>query len=211
MLRCYDPSSIDAYWRNYISILWNNSLQHLVPENIEFTLDILDEPYGYYAVSGAKVPRRQYMAGDTVDVQVALRKYLGDTQYTNISLKIPSNISSGTYSLVVGSEITIDSELMSVFPDYYTIRTTKQLLDELKRPINTHSLQVVLIDSEAGGIIGNKFFAPIPESKLSMFKSRTTDWQNLWAPRTFKNNIIMDDPVIGGEVVNIEVIGNRQR
>ncbi|MGL4677471.1 MAG: hypothetical protein ACRCWI_07365 [Brevinema sp.] len=201
----YDPRALKEYWNNYISILWNNDLTHFVPQKMEFIVDISEKPYNYFAVEEVKVPRKEYFAGETINLQIALQKYLSQTTYTNLSLLIPDNIEAGTYSLVVGSQLAIESELIALFPEKYTIRTTKQLLAELKRPINTHILQAVLIDASTGSILGNKFFEPMPKSKQSLFKSRTANWNNLLAPRLFESSLTMDDPVLGGQVIFVDI------
>ncbi|MGL5955242.1 MAG: hypothetical protein ACRC0X_01350 [Brevinema sp.] len=202
----YDPRVLKEYWRDYISILWNNDLMHFVPTDIEFTVDILDKPYDYYAVNEVKIARKEYIAGETLNVQIALQKYLSQTIYTNLLLPLPENIQEGTYSLIVGSQLAIESELVSLFPEKYTIRTVKQLLEELTRTINTHTLQAILIDSSSGSILGDKFFEAMPNSKRSLFKSHTANWKNLLTPRLFENSLLMDEPVLGGQVLFVDIV-----
>ncbi len=202
----YDPDLLSNYWKQYISLLWNNSLTHFVPENIEFTLDILEKPYDYYSVEEIRVPKKQYLAGESLDIKISLRKYLSQMTHTNLNFKLPNKIKEGTYSLIVGSQIAIERELVRLFPEHYTIRTEKQLLEELRKSINTHVLQAVLVDASTGSVIGNKFFEPVPKSKQSLFKSRTGDWDSMLAPRLFKKEFVMDDPVLGGDVINVDII-----
>ncbi len=202
----YDPELLSGYWQQYISILWNNSLTHLVPDSMEFTLDILEKPYDYHLVEEVKIAQKQYFAGDKVDIKVVTQKHLANTHHTNLTLELPRDTAEGTYSLIVGSQLAIERELAMLFPEQYRIRTVNRLLEELRKPINTHMLQAVLVDVSTGSVISGKFFEPMPKSKQSLFKSRTGDWQNLYTPRLSKTELLMNDPVLGGDVINIDII-----
>lgn len=201
----YGPESLKDYWQNYIEILWNNSLVHLVPEKIEFVLEIQDKKYDYYSVAGVKISQKSFVPGENINIQVVLEQYLENALYTNIILPIPQNIKSGTYSVVVGDQLTIDSELMARFPEYYNIRTESQLLKELGKEIDTDSLRAVLVDVHKASVIGSEYFGAIPQSRRSLFESRDNEGKNLLAPRLFETKIVMNNPVIGGRSFLIKI------
>lgn len=202
----YSPNSLEEYWKSYIDILWNNSLSHFVPKEIKFKLSILEKPFNYYNVTDVKTSRNHYVVGETIEIPLNLNQYMNNNFYTNINLKIPSNITTGTYSLLVGSELFIEKELVRSFPENYKIRTAKQIVDELSKSINTHALQAVLVDVRTGSILANKFFKPLPKSKRSLFKSSMPEKPYLYAPSLIEQKIFLDNPVLGGDhlYINIE-------
>lgn len=202
----YEPKSIKNYWKNYISILWSNSLVHLVPSKIVFNIDVKDEFYEYYGVEGVKLSKTAYLPGEDININLILQQYVSNDIYTNMVLSLPENIAEGVYTLIVGSAVAIKSELTELFPEKFTIRTEKQLLTELKKPINNNMIEAVLIDVRSGSLIGNKFFDNIPQARQSLFESKTSSGRNILTPKLFQNTLNMDAPVIGGKFVTIKII-----
>ena len=202
----YAPMSIKKYWENYISILWSNSLVHLVPSKIEFTIDVKDEYYEYYAVSGAKVAKTAYFPGENIDINLILQQYLADDIYTNMTLTLPKNLTEGAYTLLIGSSITLESELATLFPDKYAIRTVKQLLKELKKPIDNNVLQAVLVDVREGSLIGAGFFEHIPVARQSLFESKTGTGESILVPKLYQSELTLDAPVIGSKFIFVNVV-----
>lgn len=202
----YEPKSIKNYWKHYISILWSNSLVHLVPSKIVFNIDVKDEFYEYYGVEGVKLSKTAYLPGEDININLILQQYVSNDIYTNMVLSLPENIAEGVYTLIVGSAVAIKSELTELFPEKFTIRTEKQLLTELKKPINNNMIEAVLIDVRSGSLIGNKFFDNIPQARQSLFESKTSSGRNILTPKLFQNTLNMDAPVIGGKFVTIKII-----
>ena len=202
----YAPTSIKTYWENYTSILWSNSLVHLVPSKIEFTIDIKDEYYAYYAVSGVKVAKTAYFPGEDLNINLILQQYLADDIYTNMTLTLPKNLEEGAYTLLVGSSITLESELTELFPDKYAIRTVKKLLTELKKPIDNNVLQAVLVDVREGSLIGSGFFEHVPVSRQSLFESKTGTGDSILVPKLYQSELTMDAPVIGSKFIFVNIV-----
>ena len=202
----YAPTSIKTYWENYTSILWSNSLVHLVPSKIEFTIDIKDEYYAYYAVSGVKVAKTAYFPGEDLNINLILQQYLADDIYTNMTLTLPKNLEEGAYTLLVGSSITLESELTELFPDKYAIRTVKKLLTELKKPIDNNVLQAVLVDVREGSLIGTGFFEHVPQARQSLFESKTGTGESILVPKLYQSELTMDAPVIGSKFIFVNII-----
>ena len=202
----YAPTSIKTYWENYTSILWSNSLVHLVPSKIEFTIDIKDEYYAYYAVSGVKVAKTAYFPGEDLNINLILQQYLADDIYTNMTLTLPKNLEEGAYTLLVGSSITLESELTELFPDKYAIRTVKKLLTELKKPIDNNVLQAVLVDVREGSLIGTGFFEHVPQARQSLFESKTGTGESILVPKLYQSELTMDAPVIGSKFIFVNIV-----
>lgn len=202
----YEPRTIKKYWSDYISTLWNNSLVHLVPNSISFKLSIEDESYDYYAVEGLKSSRECYFAGETIDLQTILRGYLSDTIYTNFGITLPNNLEQGSYTILVGGAIAIENQLANLFPNSYMIRTTDQLLKELRKPINSNQLHAMLIDIKKGNIVGNTFLGNLPKSRRSLFKGKNIEGKALLSPKIVENKYVMDNPVIGSQSLTISVV-----
>lgn len=202
----YAPTSIQKYWENYISILWSNSLVHLVPSKIEFNIDVKDEYYEYYSVSGVKVAKTAYFPGEEVNIDLILQQYLAEDIYTNMTLTLPKNLIEGAYTLLTGSSISLESELTELFPDKYAIRTVKQLLTELKKPIDNNVLQTVLVDVREGSLIGAGFFEHVPQARQSLFESTTGLGDIILVPKLYKNELKLDAPVIGSKFIFINVV-----
>ncbi len=202
----YRPGSIQDYWENYLSILWENELVQLIPEKLTFDLTIEDEVYDYYIVNGLKSSRDTYFAGESVDLQVSFQKYLTDISYTNINIPLSKSLIEGTYTLLVGSALEIETSLIDQFYDYYAIRTEDQLLNELKKPINSNQLIAVLIDSRTGSIAGNTFLGNFPESRRSLFESIDYEGKDLLSPKLIETKYEMSDPVIGSRSLTITVV-----
>ena len=202
----YAPTSIKTYWENYTSILWSNSLVHLVPSKIEFTIDIKDEYYAYYAVSGVKVAKTAYFPGEDLNINLILQQYLADDIYTNMTLTLPKNLVEGAYTLLVGSSITLESELTELFPDKYAIRTVKKLLTELKKPIDNNVLQAVLVDVREGSLVGAGFFEHVPQARQSLFESKTGTGESILVPKLYQSELTMDAPVIGSKFIFVNIV-----
>ena len=202
----YAPESIQDYWENYISILWSNSLVHLVPSKMEFNIDIKDEYYEYYAVSGVKVAKTAYFPGEDININLILQQYLAEDIYTNMTLTLPKNLVEGAYTLLVGSSISLESELTELFPDKYAIRTVKQLLKELKKPIDTNVLQAVLVDVREGSLVGAGFFEHVPQARQSLFESKTGLGETILVPKLYQNELTLDAPVIGSKFIFVNIV-----
>ena len=202
----YAPESIQDYWENYISILWSNSLVHLVPSKMEFNIDIKDEYYEYYAVSGVKVAKTAYFPGEDIDINLILQQYLAEDIYTNMTLTLPKNLVEGAYTLLVGSSISLEAELTELFPDKYAIRTVKQLLKELKKPIDTNVLQAVLVDVREGSLVGAGFFEHVPQARQSLFESKTGLGETILVPKLYQNELTLDAPVIGSKFIFVNIV-----
>ena len=202
----YAPESIQDYWENYISILWSNSLVHLVPSKMEFNIDIKDEYYEYYAVSGVKVAKTAYYPGEDININLILQQYLAEDIYTNMTLTLPKNLVEGAYTLLVGSSISLEAELTELFPDKYAIRTVKQLLKELKKPIDTNVLQAVLVDVREGSLVGAGFFEHVPQARQSLFESKTGLGETILVPKLYQNELTLDAPVIGSKFIFVNIV-----
>ena len=202
----YAPESIQDYWENYISILWSNSLVHLVPSKMEFNIDVKDEYYEYYAVSGVKVAKTAYYPGEDININLILQQYLAEDIYTNMTLTLPKNLVEGAYTLLVGSSISLEAELTELFPDKYAIRTVKQLLKELKKPIDTNVLQAVLVDVREGSLVGAGFFEHVPQARQSLFESKTGLGETILVPKLYQNELTLDAPVIGSKFIFVNIV-----
>jgi len=202
----FNPISIKEYWKNYISILWDNYITQLIPEKLTINVNIMDKPYNYYSLEGVVVPSQSFLVGGIINVRTILREFRGETIYTNISLKIPKQLEEGTYTLMIGDALTIETELFNTFPENYKIRTEKALLKELRKPIQTHMLQVILVDSSTGSITDNHFLKQLPSAKKSLFESYNSEGKTILSPKLIKSEQKMDNPILGLKSILIDII-----
>ncbi|MGL4367291.1 MAG: hypothetical protein ACRCTQ_03265 [Brevinemataceae bacterium] len=205
-----EPGLIKEFWSQYISMLWNNSLTHIVPEEINLFFDITDKKYDYFTINNAKSERDSYLPGEKVKINMLLGTYLDQPVYTNFSLTLPKTLKEGTYSIMLGSALAIETELMNLFSESYTIRSEKQLIAELRKPIATHQLQIVFVDQNPSGVAGKTFLNNIPVVRQSFFEN-TIDQKPIVGPRLTKSEFELSHPVLGGKIITINVVVPKPR
>lgn len=202
----YDPASIKGFWKDYTSILWNNPIIHLVPEKITLTVDIEDKPYSHYYAHNSKLNRYDFLPGDTIHIRTALSEPQGNTFFTNMSFKLPQNLKSGQYTILIGSGIAIGTEINNTFLESQTIKTEQKLIQELEKPILTEEFKIVLIDTQNASSIGNNILENIPISRRSLFNNINTKGSELNSPKLTEQSIFFDKPILGIDAAVINII-----
>lgn len=200
------PESISEFWNGYISVLWGNHVQFLVPEELKIDVDITDKSYNSYFLSSFTTSRKTFLGGEKIDFRAAIDPFFGDLFYTNISISLPKNIKSGKYTVLAGSPLDVEMQLFTMFPEFYNIHTEEQLIKELEKPYKTKGLMVMIIGSADSAVSGNNILPKMPKAKQSLFRHKTFDQQAITSPMIFSNLINFDEPVVGMSMSDIDVI-----
>ncbi|MGL4560996.1 MAG: SpoIVB peptidase S55 domain-containing protein [Brevinema sp.] len=202
----FAPNSIKDYWVNYTSLLWDNQLTQLIPEQVTINLDILDKPYNYYSLYNAHVARKGFLAGEKIDIKLSMAPFLGDIFQTNISIQLPQTIKAGKYSLLVGNALDLEMQLFQCFPQALSIRTKEQLIKSLRQSYDTKNITGMLIASNPSGLSGNNILPQLPKARLSLFKNKEAELLPILAPAIISNKISLNEPLVGLSSIEIEII-----
>lgn len=208
-LYSYIPSYYDLYamindLAAYFGIIQWNSFTEISIENV--TIDVnVKKGIDYYIVEKAVADKDFYMPGDTVNVKIILKKYLGDYVTKRIKLQIPKNIKKGKYSIYVGSEPSVNSRLRGRYYDYFQIDSFEKLLEIGNKVENRKRLTAMFVYSDAGVKVKNKRMPSLPDNYLSILNIKSSTGKPYLFPKTRSKTINIDSPVYGIPEIKINI------
>ncbi|MGL5254595.1 MAG: hypothetical protein ACRC9L_06365 [Brevinema sp.] len=205
----YDPENIQEFWSQYLGTIWDNPIAALVPENIEFNIDISDSPYANYVLQSIRADRTDFFAGESITLRVALNRPQEGVITTNITFNIPKNIPQGQYILYMGSPARLDAELFLAYIDAKAWRSETDILRELQKPIDTQILRTALIEPKSGSVSGTQFLENIPLARRSLFRNQGAFNRPVTSPKVTLQDLILDRPLSGSASIAINIIESK--
>ncbi|MGL5721843.1 MAG: hypothetical protein ACRCY4_05535 [Brevinema sp.] len=205
----YDPETLQDFWGQYTGTIWDNPISALVPEAIEFNVDVSDNPYANYILQDVRADRTDFFAGEQVTLRVALNRPQEGLLTTNVQFTIPKNIPQGQYTLYMGSPARLDAEIFLAYIDAKSLRTEADILRELRKPIDTQVLRTVLVEPKSGSLASTQFLENIPLSRRSLFRSQGAFNRPITSPKVTQQDLSLDRPLSGSASITINIIESK--
>ncbi|HID94916.1 MAG TPA: hypothetical protein EYP53_02520 [Candidatus Latescibacteria bacterium] len=183
-----------------------NPFEKVMLKAISFDVTVQEEIRAAW-IEGIRVDRKTLRPGDYIRVTVLLKRYLGEEQEEQISLKVPKDTPEGMLLLRVGDATSARSWDIERSPEKYRPRDFVQLLEILRSEGQNDELTVELFRPEKSLSVRGREMPSLPPSVLTVMKSSGQAGQRgaVKGVVIARTKLGMDYVVSGSQSLSLEV------
>ncbi len=200
--------SVAGTVQQILSMLWNNPFERPAVEGIDVDIELVSALNRYF-VETVIYDRKAVRPGGTIQVQVALRPWRGESIRRSFELRVPHGVDGGDeLRLAVGPPSQIEKALGN--PLVRRLQTADDLAGVVRvlgDLWSEHRLVAVLYQDSPTIVRGGAAFSQLPPTAAHLLSqgSRSGAAFRSKVSRLATSQLEMDGPVIGGLSIRVEV------
>jgi hypothetical protein len=190
-----------------VAYLAGTSLAPFTVAAVEVTIESLPEVRAVQ-IEQIRVPRPAVRPGETLDVEILLRRHLGGEEWRRVRLAVPARLRGQRLRVMVGSPEAFFEWDRERAPQKYMPRSLEDLLTQIREYPSDEMLIVRLYGPSRGVVLQGQELASLPLSKWRTLQGGTSGGKSAPVGGVIldEQRIPMDAVVIGGQLVEVEVI-----
>ncbi len=189
----------------------NNPFENIRIKNVECTTDVV--PVRRTAdIESSELESDTLAPGDTLKAVITLRTFKGDKQRVNLELKLPTDISEGSYNALIGDELNNVRMDLRDSPQLGLPQNIQAQLQALRLLMSAKRTTLVMrlpLNGGSGVSVGGKTLPNLPPSMVQILSSsRRTNAQTIF--RSITDRAETNFVIQGADTLRFTVAKNKR-
>ncbi len=190
--------------------LLQNPYEEIHIESVTYTLEV-EEDARAGRIESVRLDKTHIEAGDSIGMVISVRKYLGDIQKIDATLKIPEQTDDQRLVLHIASARSYLKMESKRVPDEYRAKHLEHLFRILGRVEKNDTLILQLLSARAGVTVEGREVSTLPPSVVSAMKlSRESGSVRSVRQTILKEVRIPTDSVLSGSQTVVLLVGREK-
>lgn len=189
----------------YFTTITGSDYSEITINNVDVDV-VAEDGVIYYSMDTAETDKDLYFAGETMTVTVNMTSYLDAPRTEIFEIELPEDLVPGLYTVYVGSELSVNNDLISLFPYLYEIESVEDLIKVANLKSDYSLLQAAFVSFNEGSMISGVELSALPEAYISLLgKTNPNNDMNYAFPEIYSDEIDLGNPVYGSEEIEISI------
>ena len=189
-----------------VALVMSNPYRRVDISELNFDVQILPKNI-LSEIWSVKLSDTKVKPGQTIDVSVVLLTYLSEKKIHRFQFKIPDDLASGQYGLLIAGGYDYEKFLRKVSPHKFTTEDLPTLIEGLKNilTIRRDRLYLTMMLGPGGIVIRHAELIDLPKTKAMLLGDTKRTIKGVPLQQWLEKDIYVGNIVLGGQALKISV------